>query len=138
MDENKGNVGFINIGETGMFGNLTYNNEKYLVRNVTRHADGIHMTGMIQVESGETYLNKAGKLCKRYVEKGAIKFNKDSGTLILNIGGIDAKDGFTVSKNQGQKGEYLLLSFRQRSKYENMLDGDLSDVAELNPDSVPF
>lgn len=115
--EKASKIGFINKGDTGMWGNLTYNEKKYLVRNVRRR-DGTHtMTGDIQIETGNTYLNKAGKVCKEYARVGAIVFSKDSGKMVLEEGGKKFTDEFVVSKHDGDRGEYLMLTFEEENPY---------------------
>ena len=141
-DKKSSRIGFINHGDTGMWGNLTWGDNHYLIRNVAPMADG-KLAGDIQIETGNTYLNKAGKECKEYKKIGALRFSKDSGMLVIEENGKINKYAFTPTPQKNDRGEYLLLSFGEENPYMKYLDDEPEvtpeplDVSSI-PDSVPF
>lgn len=139
--EKASKIGFVNFGDTGMWGNLTWEDKRFLIRNVRRHGDAHTMVGDIQVETGNTYLNKAGKLCKEYARVGALAFTKDSGKIVLEIDGKKTTETFVVSKHDGDRGEYLMLTFEEPNPYLKDLIVDADAPAEEPAgidDEVPF
>ena len=140
MEEKKASrIGFINKGEDGsMWGNLTWDEGRYLIRNVSKKDDGSRVAD-IQTETGKTYLNKAGKECKEYRKIGALQFTKDGGTLAIQPHPTSAvtKESFIVSLHNNDKGEYLMLTFEEPNPYLQYLGADVKaeepedDVAEL-------
>ena len=140
MEEKKASrIGFINKGEDGsMWGNLTWDEGRFLIRNVHKEDDGTRVAD-IQTETGKTYLNKAGKECKEYRKIGALRFTKDGGVMALQPHPADAvlKESFIVSLHNNDKGEYLMLSFEEPNPYLQYLGADVKaeesdeDVAEL-------
>ena len=140
MEEKKASrIGFINKGEDGsMWGNLTWDEGRFLIRNVHKEDDGTRVAD-IQTETGKTYLNKAGKECKEYRKIGALRFTKDGGVMALQPHPSEAvlKESFIVSLHNNDKGEYLMLSFEEPNPYLQYLGADVKaeesdeDVAEL-------
>lgn len=138
-DKKSSRIGFINSGDTGMWGNLTWGDAHYLIRNITQGDKGI-FTGDIQVETGNTYLNKAGKECKEYKKIGALRFSKDSGILAIDEDGKVNKYQFTPSTQSNDRGNYLLLSFAEENPYIKYLDSDEEGQTMENAvsDDIPF
>jgi len=141
MEENKASrIGFINKSEDGsMWGNLTWDEGRYLIRNIHKEDDGSRV-GNIQVETGKTYLNKAGKECKEYKKIGALKFTKDGGELAIQVHPAKPveKASFIVSLHNNDKGEYLMLSFEEPNPYLQYLGADVhDDVPTAEPDELP-
>lgn len=126
MEETRNNkVGFINSNESGMWGNLTWDNGvKYLIRSIVRKGE-TDFTADIQVETGNVYLNKAGRQCKEYKKVGFMKFNANAGTLVLDLDGKITKESFMVVQEATQEGtSYLRLSFKEPNPYEKYLMED--------------
>lgn len=140
MEENKASrIGFINKSEDGsMWGNLTWDEGRYLIRNIHKEDDGSRV-GNIQVETGKTYLNKAGKECKEYKKIGALKFTKDGGELAIQVHPAKPveKASFIVSLHNNDKGEYLMLSFEEPNPYLQYLGADVHDEPAVEPDELP-
>jgi len=141
MEENKASkIGFINKGEDGsMWGNLTWNEGRYLIRNVHKEDDGSRVAD-IQTETGKTYLNKAGKECKEYRKIGALRFTKDGGTLALQTHPSKpvVKESFIVSLHNNDKGEYLMLSFEEPNPYLQYLGAEVkAEEPAVDADELP-
>ena len=132
MEEKKSSrIGFINSGDT-------WGDAHYLIRNVAQNEKGLYV-GDIQMETGNTYLNKAGKECKEYKKIGAIRFSKDSGTLAIDEGGKVNKYSFTPTTQSNDRGNYLLLSFGEENPYMKYLDDDAEESTDnAVSDDVPF
>lgn len=137
-DKKSSRIGFVNSGDTGMWGNLTWGDAHYLIRNITQNDKGDYV-GDIQMETGHTYLNKAGKECKEYKKIGALRFSKDSGILVLDENGKVNKYPFTPTTQTNDRGNYLLLSFGEENPYLKYLDTDEEPTVEdAVSDNIPF
>ena len=91
------------------------------------------------METGHTYLNKAGKECKEYKKIGALRFSKDSGILVLDENGKVNKYPFTPTTQTNDRGNYLLLSFGEENPYLKYLDTDEEPTVEdAVSDNIPF
>lgn len=139
-DKKSSRIGFINSGETGMWGNLTWGENHYLIRNIIQNEKGWYV-GDIQMETGNTYLNKAGKECKEYKKIGALRFSKETGTLAIEDGGKVTKHTFTPTPQTNDRGNYILLSFGEENPYMKYLDDDAEEeptTDEAVSDNIPF
>lgn len=144
MEEQK-RVGYINNSQQGLWGSLNWDGTKLYIRNVRDMGNGLKCAD-VQAETGETFMNKAGKVCKRYANVGAIRYTAVSGDLVMNLKGKQVRESFSVSVKNGQQGAYVLLSFADMNPYMAMFDNAPCAVpaeeqpapAEAFPDSVPF
>ena len=144
MEETK-RVGFINKSATGLWGTLTWDETKFYLRNVKRVSEG-RLVADIQQDTGETFLNKANKVCKRYKTVGAVVVRPIDGEMVLNFNGQTVKESFEVSQHSGQNGDYMRLSFSEPNPYlADLLNDQAVDTqpveepaVESVPDEMPF
>lgn len=150
MNEAK-RVGYINKSDTGLWGTLTFDDNKLYIRNV-RKISQERIVADIQADTGNTFLNKANKVCKEYKTVGALVMTSVSGELALSIGGKNIKESFEVSQHSSQKGDYMRLTFAEPNPYLAGLMATVSrgneqlDIANVPqeqpavdiPDSLPF
>lgn len=115
-------IGFVNTPADGSwYGNLTWDDNKYLLRNIRAVRDGVRQ-GDVTRETGKTYMNKAGRECKEYEVIGCIRFTKDSGVVVI---GDKVNEHFTVLLKENSKGAYLMLSFEEPNPYAKFLDNSM-------------
>jgi hypothetical protein len=121
-----------------MWGNLTWGDAHYLIRNIIKN-DKDEYVGDIQIETGNTYVKKDGTERKEYKKVGALRFNKDSGVLVLDENGKITKQPFTPTPQTNDRGNYLLLSFGEENPYLKYLDTDEEPTVEdAVSDNIPF
>lgn len=137
-DKKSSRIGFVNSGASGMWGNLTWGDSHYLIRNIIKN-DKDEYVGDIQIETGNTYVKKDGTERKEYKKVGALRFNKDSGVLVLDENGKITKQPFTPTPQTNDRGNYLLLSFGEENPYLKYLDTDEEPTVEdAVSDNIPF
>lgn len=138
--EEKKRVGYINNSPQGLWGSLNWDGTKLFIRNVRDMGSGMKCAD-VQSETGETFLNKAGKVCKRYANIGAIRYTAVSGDLVMQLDGKQVREEFGVSVKNGNQGQYVLLSFADVNPFMAMFDEKPQAApAQSNeiPDVMPF
>ena len=90
-------------------------------------------------------MNKAGKVCKRYANIGAIRYTAVSGELVMQLNGKQVREEFGVAVKNGNQGQYVLLSFADVNPFMAMFDAQPDPVATTPaqetpeiPDVMPF
>ena len=143
--EEKKRVGYINNSQQGLWGSLNWDDTKLYIRNVRDMGNGLKCAD-VQAETGETFMNKAGKVCKCYANVGAIRYTAVSGDIVMSLKGKQVRESFSVSVKNGQNGPYILLSFADVNPYMAMFDDAPRAVpaeeqptpAEPFPEESPF